>query len=343
MIFDPATLEVVCQGLGYPEGPIAMPDGTLLLVDIKNQCLTRIGTDGCAQVVAKVPGGPNGAALGPDGKVYVCNSGGFDWNAATFPLPNGQTISFGTLQAPDYTGGSLQRVDLASGALETLYTQCATSTRMTGLGPRSPEEVPMPSQLRGPDDLVFDNAGGIWFTDQGKVRLRDKDVTGVYYARPDGSYIRERIFPLDAPNGVALSPAGDRLYVSLTYVQKLLYWELDAPGSIRPNPATADGAFVLNASMPGLLDSIKVDERGNVYALTMLPQMTPLCNGGVTVVSPDGAILESFEIAIPGKYVPAPSNICWGGPDRMTAYITCGASDMVVKVRTSIPGLTLNA
>ena len=43
-------------------------------------------------------------------------------------------------------------------------------------------------------------------------------------------------------------------------------------------------------------------------------------------------ILEFFEIAIPGKYVPMPSNLCWGGADRRTAYITCGGSDMLVKV-----------
>jgi gluconolactonase len=340
MIFDSASLAVVCEGLGYPEGPIAMSDGTLLFVDIKNQCLTRINVDGSTQLVAKVPGGPNGAALGADGYIYLTNNGGFDWTATTFPLPGGQTISFGTLQAADYAGGSLQRVDLRTGILETLYTQCPTSTLMNGLGPRSPEEVPLPSQLRGPDDLVMDDAGGIWFTDLGKVRVRDKDVTGVYYAKADGSSICEKIFPLDAPNGAALSPKGDRLYVSLTYERKVLYWELDGPGSIKPNPATADGSFVFNADMRGWLDSIKVDQSGNVYVMTILPRMTPMCNGGVTVLSPDGAILEYFEIAVPGKFVPAPSNICWGGADRKTAYITCGASDMVVKVRTSIPGLT---
>jgi gluconolactonase len=199
--------------------------------------------------------------------------------------------------------------------------------------------MPLPSSLRGPDDLVFDSAGGMWIADFGKARPRDRDTTGIYYAHADGSYIREKIFPLDGPNGIALSPAGDRLYVSLTFRRQLLYWELDGPGSIRPNPATIDGAYVLNAAMPGDLDSIKVDEQGNVYALTILRQKSPFVNGGVTVVSPQGEILEFFEIALPGKFVPMPSNICWGGADRQTAYITCGASDMLLKVRTSIPGL----
>jgi len=336
-VFDTSTLEVVCQGLGFSEGPIAMPDGTVLLVDIKNQCLTRVWPGGSYEVVAKIPGGPNGAAIGPDGRVYICNNGGFDW--AEVPLPNRQVISVGEYQAKDYQGGSVQVLDLASGKLETLYRECATSTDMSGLGPRTPKEIPSPSVLRGPDDLVFDSAGGFWIADFGKSRPRDKDLTGIYYARTDGSYIREKIFPLDGPNGVALSPAGDRLYASLTFRRTLLYWELDRPGSIRPNPETMDGAHVLRDGLPGDLDSIKVDEQGNVYAVTILPKKTPFCNGGVTVVSPQGEILEYFEIAIPGLFVPMPSNLCWGGPDRKTAYITCGGSDMLVKVRTSIAGL----
>jgi gluconolactonase len=335
-VFDPSTLEVVCQGLGYSEGPIAMPDGTLLIVDIKNECITRICPNGSRELVAKVPGGPNGAAVGPDGKIYICNNGGFDWNE--IPLPNGQVIAVGEYQSLGYKGGSVQLLDLRGGKLETIYTECTISTDMSGLGPRTPKEFPLRSVLRGPDDLVFDTAGGFWVADFGKSRPRGRDVTGVYYARTDGSYIREKIFPLDGPNGIALSPAGDRLYVSLTFRRTLLYWELDGPGSIRPNPETLDGAYVLRAAMPGDLDSIKVDEQGNVYALTILPKRTPLCNGGVTVVSPEGEIVEYFEIAVPGKYIPMPSNMCWGGPDRMTAYITCGGSDMLVKVRTAIPG-----
>jgi len=336
-IFDASTLEVVCQGLGFSEGPVAMPDGMILLVDIKKECLTRVRPDGSQEIVAKLPGGPNGAAIGPDGRLYIANNGGFDW--VEMPLPNGQVISVGEHQARDYKGGSVQALDLVSGKLETLYTDCAIGTDLSGLGPRSSREVPLASTLRGPDDLVFDAAGGFWIADFGKSRSRDRDTTGIYYARTDGSYIREKIFPLDGPNGIALSPAGDRLYASLTFRRQLLYWELDGPGIIRPNPETIDGAHVLAAAMPGDLDSIKVDEQGNVYALTILRKKTPFCNGGVTVVSPEGRIIEFFEIALPGKFVPMPSNLCWGGPDRRTAYITCGASDMLVKVRTSIPGL----
>ncbi len=340
--FDGSTLQVLCGGLGYPEGPVAMPDGTLLITDIKNQSVTRIGVDGSVEAATPVPGGPNGGAIGPDGKLYICNSGGFDWSNEIVMPDNQQLISFAIHQAPDYRGGSVQRLDLDTGSLETVYTQFAATTAMTGLGPRPAQESSIPPQpLRGPDDLVFDHAGGFWFADFGKSRARERDVTGLYYGRPDGSYLCEKVFPLDAPNGIALSPAGDRVYCSLTFERTLLYWELDPsePGTIVPNPATMDGAYVLNHDMPGLLDSIKVDAEGNVYALTMLPRVNPFFNGGVTVVSPDGEIVEYFEIDVPKKHVPMPSNICWGGVDGRTAFITCGASDMILTVRTAVPGL----
>ena len=73
--------------------------------------------------------------------------------------------------------------------------------------------------------------------------------------------------------------------------------------------------------------------------MTILPHKTPFCNGGVTVVSPQGEIVERFELALAGKFMPMPSNLCWGGPDRRTAYITGGGSDILARVRTSIPGL----
>ena len=69
-------MEIVTEGLRFPEGPIAMPDGSVILVEIEAQQLTRVLPDGTKEVVAKTGGGPNGAAMGPDGKIYVCNNGG---------------------------------------------------------------------------------------------------------------------------------------------------------------------------------------------------------------------------------------------------------------------------
>src|SRR5690606_17375978 len=134
---------VLADGLAFPEGPIAMEDGSVLLTEIAGGRLTRVMANGGIEVVAELGGGPNGAAIGPDGHCYVCNNGGFSWRTdAGFSRPTGA--------AHNYRGGSIQRVDLSNGAVETLYTEC--------------DGVP----LHGPNDIVFDGAGGFWFTDFGK-------------------------------------------------------------------------------------------------------------------------------------------------------------------------------
>src|SRR4029450_9467972 len=66
----------IASGLEFPEGPVAMPDGSVVLVEMLGPRLTRVRPDGTKETVAEMPGGPNGAALGPDGAMYVCNNGG---------------------------------------------------------------------------------------------------------------------------------------------------------------------------------------------------------------------------------------------------------------------------
>ena len=141
----------ITDGLLFPEGPIAMPDGTVLVVEIARGTLTRVFPDGRKEIVAATGGGPNGAAIGPDGKCYVCNNGGFKWQVE----PNGNRRSIG--QSDDYVSGRIERVDLDTGAVEVLYDSCDGRP------------------LKGPNDIVFDRQGGFWFTDLGKVREREID------------------------------------------------------------------------------------------------------------------------------------------------------------------------
>src|SRR5262245_2158226 len=97
----------VATGLRFPEGPVALPDGSVLVVEIAAARLTRIAPDGTKTTVAQHTGGPNGAAVGPDGKIYVCNNGGFKWHE----LPGIGLVPSG--QASDYSGGRIERVDLS--------------------------------------------------------------------------------------------------------------------------------------------------------------------------------------------------------------------------------------
>jgi gluconolactonase len=333
----------VASGMEYPEGPVWLADGSVAAVDIGAATLVRFHPcpnrpDGFSpdpplslrDAQSGLGSAPNGAAIGPDGYLYICNNGGSNF----LPLPleqNGRqwTLRVLTTESADYRGGYIQRVSLSTGASEIW---CGPDSVAGGV-----------CTLRGPDDLVFDESGGIWFTDWGKSQERTRDITGVYYL-PAGS--RSPVLKLPnraAPNGIALSPKGDRLYVAETYARWIVYWELDGPGALRPNPRTLDGSYLLTGAIPGqgLLDSMAVDAEGNLYAATMTTEgQDPLASGGITVVSPAGRIIDYIRIdtEIPE---PLPSNLCFGGPGLGTAFVTLGGTGRIVSCRMAIPGLPL--
>lgn len=298
-------LTELAHGLEFPEGPIAMPDGSVVLVEIARGTLSRVSPAGEISVVAQLGGGPNGAAIGPDGKCYVCNNGGFVWHRS-------DDLLFPGVQADDYTGGRIETVDLESGKVEILYTEC--------------NGIP----LCGPNDIVFDKIGNFWFTDHGKTRPRDRDRTGVFYAHADGSSIQELIFPLDAPNGIGLSPDEDKLYVAETPTGRLWCFELSGPGNlnnrINPNRAT----MMAQLSTHHLFDSLALDCEGNVCVATIL-------TGGITIHSADGNSAELVEM--PDIVT---TNICFGGKDLSTAYITLSSTGKLVSTPWPRPGLPLN-
>jgi gluconolactonase len=300
-------MKTIATGLRFPEGPIAMPDGTVVLVEIERRTLSRVHGDGKNEVIAQLGGGPNGAALGPDGAVYVCNNGGLRFHEDKHGLRP-------TAQADDYSGGRIERVDLKTGEVRVLY-------RDGGNG-----------ALRGPNDIVFDRAGGMWFTDLGKTRARDMDRGGVYYAAADGSSIREAIYPMLTPNGIGLSPDEKRLYVAETHTGRLWGFDLEAPGLVKRRGFPSPNGGELVAGLPGyqLFDSLAVDGAGNVCVATLF-------NGGITVISPDGARIE--HIPLPDIYT---TNICFGGRDLRTAYVTLSLSGRLVALDWPRPGLKLN-
>jgi gluconolactonase len=296
----------VTSGLRFPEGPIAMPDGSVLVVEVARGTLTRIGRDGNHSVVATLGGSPNGAAIGPNGKCYVCNSGGYNWHEDEQGLRP-------VLQADDYSGGRIEIVDLDRGTAEVLYAE-ADGRR-----------------LKGPNDLVFDQHGGFWFTDHGKSREFDQDRGVVYYASAGGTRITPVIHPMVTPNGVGLSPEGDRLYVSETITGRLWSFDLSGPGEIvrRPWPSPNGGELVVGLPGYQLFDSLAVDASGNVCIATLI-------QGGITIVSPrDGA---TERIDMPDIFT---TNICFGGPSLKIAYITLGASGRLVSVEWPRQGLPL--
>lgn len=297
---------VIARGLKFPEGPVAMPDGSVLLVEIQGGRLVRVLPDGQVKAVAELGGGPNGAAIGPDGHCYVCNAGGFIWRT-----DGGTTRPAGP--AADYKGGAIQRVNLQTGEVSTLYTHC--------------DGMP----LRGPNDLVFDADGGFWFSDFGKI-FEDRILRGaIYYARPDGSSIQRAAQPFLTPNGIRLSPDGRTLYVAESETSRLWSFRVTGRGQLEkegfPSP---HGGHLLNG-LPGFqrFDSLAVEANGNICVATLV-------KGGISVFSSAGELLEFHET--PDGYC---TNLCFGGEDLRTAFITLSGRGELYEVRWPRPGLAL--
>ena len=297
----------VASGLRFPEGPVALPDGSVVLVEMMGRCITRIMPDLTKQTVAEIAGGPNGLALGPDGALYLCNNGGSfseqTINGLTYPGPFDPSL---------YIGGRIQRVDLNTGAVTDLYTHCDGH------------------QLRGPNDIVFDRNGGMWFTDHGIRHERVFDLTGIYYAKTDGSMIREVIFPCQAPNGIGLSPDGETLYWAETFNGRVNQATITSDGEVKRRSSRDSKSCLCGLAGLQYLDSLAVDGEGNVCVAT-------LGNGGITVISKTGEILEHIATGDP-----ITTNICFGGPDFQTAYITLSGVGKLVSMKWPYKGLRLN-
>lgn len=299
-------LEEVCGGLGFPEGPVAMNDGSVLFVDIKEQTLARLGTDGQVSVVAEIPGGPNGVAIGPDGAAYVCNNGG----VYSFVPYGPEQITVPAPIRPNYKGGSVHRVDLTTGKVTQLFDSYKGK------------------RLIAPDDIVFDKAGGFWFTDTG---IEDEESTrygGLYYATIDGtSLIKAATIPM--PNGVGLSPDGKTVYVSDTVFGRLWAMEITGPGQVKPGPLPGMPGNVVQ-TLPGYqwLDSLKVEDNGRICVGTLF-------TGGITVFSPDGT---TEHVEVPDLFT---TNMCFGGDDMRDLWITASSTGKIYKTRWPRAGLKL--
>jgi len=295
--------EIIAEGLLFPEGPIAMADGSIVLVEVARGTLSRVWR-GRTEVIANLGDAPNGAAIGPDGAVYVCNNGGFEWREV-----NGLLVP--VRASADYKTGRIERVDLATGRFERIY------------------ETFDGERLGGPNDIVFDRTGGFWFTDLGKSFARQRDHSCLFYARPDGAHLHRAVHPAVSFNGVGLSPDESVVYCNDTETQKLWAFDVAEPGKLKPFAFGQRGRVV--CTLPGhqLLDSLAVEANGNVCSATLL-------NGGITTFAPDG----SFEhVALPD---PLTTNICFGGADMRDAYITLSGTGKLIKARWPRPGLKLN-
>lgn len=295
-------IRTVASNLAFPEGIVTLRDGGLLFAEIAAGRISRMTPDGRVSVVAQTGGGPNGTAVGADGALYIANNGGLSfshvgdrWGVAGVP--------------DDYAGGSIQRIDPRTGAVTTLYRAAGGN------------------RLCGPNDILCDAYGGLWFTDTGKIRPRTRDQGGLYWAKPDGSGIREIAYPLLTPNGLALSPDRGTLYVALSDKRQIVAYTLTGPGTVEQRNGRAYARVVASPAGDLSFDNIAVEAGGNIVVAGVRA-------GVLLTITPAGEVIETF--ALPDPIVTA---IAFGGSDMRTLYATLSSSGRIVAMRWPRAGL----
>lgn len=185
-----AEAKVLASGLKFPEGPVYLGGGELILTEIQGQCVTRF-SNGETEVLAKTGGGANGATLGRDGAIYVANNGG---------LSLGED---GYWHAPDPIPGRIQKVSM-DGEVADIIT-----------------ELPGPEPHR-PNDLCFGPDGLLYFTDPHNWEdFRNLGPGRINRAGAEGK-VETLAEVASFPNGIAFGPEGRHLYVAQTMTQKII-------------------------------------------------------------------------------------------------------------------------
>jgi gluconolactonase len=226
---------VLAEGLAHPEGPAVLPDGRIVFVETFLGRLSAYGAGRGVEAYADVGGGPNACTVGDDG-VYVTQTGG----------------SAGPWKAPVQTTPSIQRVSW-DGAVEVIAASASGQP------------------LLAPNDLGFDAAGRLWFTDPGDFDP-DHPVGGrVCVIEPDGACeIVVETGPV-FPNGIVGEADGSVL------------WDESYSRTVRRR--RPNGSVDLVATMPEgrIVDGLKPLVDGRVY-------VTGGGCGGIDIITPEGEI-----------------------------------------------------
>jgi gluconolactonase len=232
---------LLASDLGFPEGPVVMPDGAIVLCDGNTGELLR-WSDGSMSTFADAGGSPWGAVLGTDGAIYVTQGGNVPGSGDLSAVPG------------------VQRVN-ADGTVEMLAATIAGHS------------------LAGPNDLAFGPDGRLWFTDSGtegddRYPVREPGRLYVLGSSGGGEMVLER--PQVYPNGIAFDAEG-RLYWTESMGHRV---------SCLENGEATTFAQLSDGHVP---DGMAFASDGRAFVCTTI-------SGGVTVLSPEGEILE--EIAL---------------------------------------------
>jgi len=224
-------------------------------------------------------------------------------NPFTFEKTNGMTVfRDGCLFACEFGRGAIVRIR-PEGTCEIYADSCAGK------------------KFNRPNDLAFDAAGNLYFTDPNQYDRQNPD--GVVYRVAAGSQEGTPVAAdLAFPNGLAFSADGKFLYICESAFERVLRFTVQLDGSL-----TGKEIFV---EMPGGdPDGINFDAAGNLY-------VAHFGGGAGWMIAPDGSVRD--KIQMPGK---KPTNVEFGGPDLRTLFITEVETNAVYRLEVPIPGLRL--
>ncbi|HJS66368.1 MAG TPA: SMP-30/gluconolactonase/LRE family protein [Nitrospiraceae bacterium] len=291
-----AKLEKLAGGFLFTEGPVWVPatattSGYLLFSDPNNNTIYRWSPEG--QV-----------------SVFRAKSGYNGFNVGEYHQPgsNGLTLdSKGRLTINQHGNRRVIRVE-PRGNITVL------ADRYEG------------KRLNSPNDLVYRSDGALYFTDPpfGLPNVFDdlrKELpySGVYCVKDET--VKLVSTDLDAPNGLALSPDEQFLYVNNWNDKKKVILRYD----VKPDCTLTNSRLffdMTNAPGTDALDGLKVDQKGNVYSTGP---------GGLWIISPEGKQLGLI------KGPEDPHNMAWGDDDGKTLYVT--ALTGIYRIRMNIPGV----
>jgi gluconolactonase len=281
-------ISIIGEGLAFPEGPVVLADGAVIVVESFGGCVTRCW-DGRKEVICAPGGGPNGAAIGPDGALYVCNNGGI--GPQHF--------------APPDAVGRIERIDLATGHCERIYESCAGRP------------------LSAPNDLMFDEDGNLWFTDFGRLEQYGKRYGALYCCRADGSAITRVVDHATSYNGVGISPDMRTVYMSDT-IEARIYAVARKAAAQKPRfIATIPGKVGLDSLAMTAAGNICVATIGDTGAIsTVTPDghitATPMDDQLTTNIAFGGAAMRDAYItwSLKGMVVKMP----WAEPGMRLVY-----------------------
>jgi len=267
---------VITEGVGFAEGPVWCPDGTLVVSHLAPGCLRRVWpASGRSEIIARTGGSANAAQLTSDGGFVLTQNGGIDF------MVYADALSLTKENCPPYepVAPGLQRVS-ASGQVTYLTAE----------------------PLNAPNDLVVDRNGTIYFTDPGhpptlascKGRLMALDPDGCLRVVANG-------FRYD--NGIALSPDGRLLVVEangLMWVSPAgeKEWLLESLGDYPGDGFCFDVDGRIYVACPLAASIYVIDSDGTMLDAIRLPagsMVTNVCFGGT-----DLRTLFAVEIA-PGR------------------------------------------